>query len=203
MLACGTSTTANTWQCSRGAPRRWTSPWSHTLPAQRPIHRPEPQVPVTAGGAKAGAMEEQQVSRSLREGGKAGSNLGADPYQDQGVLASVRGGVRRHHDWPKEVSKFKPPRRNQKGCYVADVFSGRGGVALACERIGFVSRQWDIRLGHQCDLTSRNVLYRLKCDIRSGKVLAMMMAPPRQFFFSGPRSNQGDSNTEPAMGNFV
>ena len=157
-------------------------PGAIPLPAQRPIHRPEPQVPVTAGGAKAGAMEEQQVSRSLREGGKAGSNLGADPYQDQGVLASVRGGVRRHHDWPKEVSKFKPPRRNQKGCYVADVFSGRGGVALACERIGFVSRQWDIRLGHQCDLTSRNVLYRLKCDIRSGKVLAMMMAPPCSSF---------------------
>ena len=80
------------------------------------------------------------------------------------------------------MSRLKPPRRNVKGHYVADLFSGCGGVALACERLGFVSKQWDIRLGHQCDLTSRNVLYKLKCDIKAGKIIAVMMAPPCNSF---------------------
>ena len=150
--------------------------------AQRPLHRQKPKVQVAARGTEERPVEEFKVMREVRESRPVGSDLGASAAEDKGLRPGLRGGVRRHHAWKKEVSRLQPPRRNGKGQFVADLFSGCGGVALACERLGFVSKQWDIRLGHTCDLTSRSVVRKLKCSIRTGKVLAVMMAPPCNSF---------------------
>ena len=150
--------------------------------AQRPLHRQKPKVQVAARGTEERPVEEFKVMREVRESRPVGSDLGASAAEDKGLRPGLRGGVRRHHAWKKEVSRLQPPRRNGKGQFVADLFSGCGGVALACERLGFVSKQWDIRLGHTCDLTSRSVVRKLKCSIWTGKVLAVMMAPPCNSF---------------------
>ena len=88
----------------------------------------------------------------------------------------------RHHVRTRGNSDLKAPRRGLKGQYVADLFSGSGGASLACRRLGFATAEWDIRHGHQCDLTSRKVLRKLRLDIKSGKVLAAMLAPPCNSF---------------------
>ena len=113
---------------------------------------------------------------------KAARLAGTGAGEEQTVLPHVRAGIRRHHARSQEPAELIFPRRNPKGHYVADLFSGEGDVALACERLGFASREWDIRHGHQCDLTSRKVLRRLKCDVKAGKVLAVMLAPPCSSF---------------------
>ena len=58
-----------------------------------------------------------------------------------------------------------------------DLFAGHGGVSKACEKLGYVSKQWDIRHGHMHDLTDKTVVRRLIRDIRKGRVLGVMMAP--------------------------
>ena len=61
---------------------------------------------------------------------------------------------------------------------MADLFSGHGGVSRTVLRLGFAARQWEIELGPQGDLTSRKVRAHIKRDIRRGKVLSAMVAPP-------------------------
>lgn len=69
-----------------------------------------------------------------------------------------------------------------KGQYVADLFSGVGGVAKAARALGFSAREWELLHGDNSDLTRPCVLYKLEQDIKNGKVLAAMLAPPCSSF---------------------
>lgn len=97
-------------------------------------------------------------------------------------MPQLRVRLRGHRLRAQEASKYNLSRRNLKGLYIADLFSGNGSVSAACERLGFCAKEWDIRHGHQCDLTSRKILSVLKRDIKTGKILAVMLAPPCDSF---------------------
>ena len=146
------------------------------------VDRQEQEVQVAARGAETRTMEEHKIDSPLREICTTCKKLGTGEPAIQRLLFDLRGGNRGHHSFKKNTSEFSFPRRSAKGQYVADLFSGNGGVAAACERLGFRSNEWDIRHGHHCDLTRRKVLRRLKVDIKQGKVLAAMLAPPCDSF---------------------
>ena len=146
------------------------------------VDRQEQEVQVTARGAEERTVEEHKVDSSIRKVCATGQKLGTGEPAIQRLLFDLRGGNRGHHSFKKSPSEFSFPRRSAKGPYVADLFSGNGGVAAACERLGFRSNEWDIRHGHHCDLTRRKVLRRLKVDIKQGKVLAAMLDPPCDSF---------------------
>ena len=67
---------------------------------------------------------------------------------------------------------------HQTGRYVADLFSGAGGVAESVRKKGFEAREWDIRHGVQCDLTRICVLLQILRDILRSLVIVLMMATP-------------------------
>lgn len=151
-------------------------------PAQWPVNRPGEASPVTAGGSEAGSMEVHQECSQVRKGSPTGAQLGAGEPEGKRLLPQLRVRLHGHRLRAQEASKYNLPRRNPKGLYIADLFSGNGGVSAACERLGFCAKEWDIRHGHQCDLTSRNILSVLKRDIKAGKILAVMLAPPCDSF---------------------
>ncbi|CAE7731551.1 unnamed protein product [Symbiodinium sp. CCMP2592] len=76
-------------------------------------------------------------------------------------------------------------RRNLKGCYVMDLFAGQGVVASACRRLGFRAKEWELERGIEYDLTRSSVVRHVLAEIRSGRVLAVMMAPPCTSFSVG------------------
>ena len=149
---------------------------------QRSEHRPQSRLEVPPRGSEARSVEDSKIRGPLREVSQTCQDMGASPKSDQGLLPSVRGSLRGRRERPQKAAKLCFPQRSGKGQYVADLFSGKGGVAAACEKLGFVARQWDIKYGHQCDLTNRKVLRALHLDVKNGKVLAVMMAPPCDSF---------------------
>lgn len=66
--------------------------------------------------------------------------------------------------------------------YVADLFAGTGGVARAVRKLGFKTRSWEIEKGKQYELTDNSVIFKVLQDIRSGKIFAVMLAPPCSSF---------------------
>ena len=66
--------------------------------------------------------------------------------------------------------------------YVADLFSGRGGVAKACRQLGLRTREWELDAGEVFDLVRLPVRQKLKQDIRQGRVVSVMLAPPCMSF---------------------
>ena len=163
--------------------------WSAADPVpcspQWAIDRSQSQVSIPARSAAAGPMENLQKRGQVREISKIGTELGTDPPTCPRLLSPLRTRLRGHRLRAKEATKLNLPRRNPKGYYIADLFSGSGGVSAACERLGFVSREWDVRLGSQCDLTNRKILNCLKRDIKAGRVLAVMLSPPCESFSVG------------------
>ena len=64
-----------------------------------------------------------------------------------------------------------------KGRYVADFFSGVGGVARSARRMGFQAREWEMLNGDCYDLTRPCVLRHIEQDASKQKLLAAMLAP--------------------------
>ena len=66
--------------------------------------------------------------------------------------------------------------------YVADLFSGKGGVAKACRQLGLRTKEWEVDAGEIFDLVRLPVRQKLKQDIRRGRVVSVMLAPPCMSF---------------------
>lgn len=66
--------------------------------------------------------------------------------------------------------------------YVADFFAGSGGVSRAVRKLGFKTRDWEIEKGAAYDLTKPSVIRKILDDIRRGKIIAAMFAPPCSSF---------------------
>ena len=77
-----------------------------------------------------------------------------------------------------------------KGRYVADLFSGSGGVAEACRAEGCAAREWDVLHGPCGDLTRKDNLRGLRQNAKSGRVSAAMLGPPCSSF-STARDSSG------------
>ena len=144
--------------------------------------RQKSSLPESTRSSKTWTMAVDQIDSQIREISQASQELGDSAREDQDLLQPMRARSRGYHAWTKASAHGDLPRRNPKGHYVADLFSGKGGVANACEALGFRANRWDIRHGHQCDLTNRRVLRKLEIDIHKGRIIAMMMAPPCDSF---------------------
>ena len=71
-----------------------------------------------------------------------------------------------------------------------DLFAGSGGVARHCRWLGYRCKEYDILHGAAGDLTSPSVLRQIRQDIRAGKVVAAILAPPSaSFSFARDRTN--------------
>ena len=83
---------------------------------------------------------------------------------------------------PGPRSKTAFTAKGLKGQYVADLFSGQGGVAHQCRQLGYAAKEWELCRGSQFDLTKPSVLSKLKRDVQQRLVLAVMLAPPYSSF---------------------
>ena len=72
--------------------------------------------------------------------------------------------------------------RGLKGEYIADVFSGDGGVSKAIRCLGFNAKEIEILHGTDSDLTRPVVRHRLKQDSKNNNLIAVMFAPPCSSF---------------------
>ena len=68
------------------------------------------------------------------------------------------------------------------GAYIADLFSGTGGIARAARRSGWPSRVWDTKNGAAGDLLRRKVLKDFEQDVAAGRVLGAVLGPPCSSF---------------------
>ena len=128
-------------------------------------------------GPKARRMGEQKEHGSLREGGEVGSNLEVLDLRSPAHVRHDRAIHRGNHARPK-LSGHHHAWLSAKGAYVADFFSGHGGVARAVRKLGFSTREWEIEHGTGSDLTRKPVLLKIRDDIFRGSVIAAMLAPP-------------------------
>ena len=155
------------WGCLDSVPN--TSLWS--------VHRSQPQLQDTAGGSAQRSVEEHQECAPLRKVSQTSSHVEPRPNGQASLHANERGFAYGHPGRHKSHPKHRRGRYLTSPFYVMDLFSGNGGVAHACRRLGFHAKEWDIRWGPQHDLTSSQVVRRIIREIRKGRVGAVMMAP--------------------------
>ena len=89
-----------------------------------------------------------------------------------------------------------------KGRYVADLFSGCGGVAKAVRRQGFQAREWERLQGENFDLTRPCVLRHIEQEASRSKIIAAMLAPPCGSF-SGINRFAGRTRADPWASTFA
>ena len=80
--------------------------------------------------------------------------------------------------------------------YVADLFSGVGGVARHVRLLGFQAREWERQKGDCYDLTQPSVIRHLEQDASRKKLIAAMLALPCGSF-SGINRFAGRSRRDP------
>ena len=149
----------------------------HTLPSPSfgSFNRPCSKLPVAVGGTEEGAVEISEQRTQVREVRKAGGYRREPPANAAEPLQTLRGKPWGYHAGLSKRARVR--KKHIEGRYVMDLFAGKGGVSLACEKLGYTSKQWDIIHGPLHDLTDAMVVQRLLRDIRRGRVLAVMMAP--------------------------
>ena len=150
-------------------------PDSLSGPPLGPFHRPSPELPQPAGSDAKRAMEIPNQCDALREVSTFGSHSGKFDLKPPSSLSHVRGKPWGDHAGIPLGARLR--RKQVMHGYVMDLFAGTGGVSYQCERIGYFTKQWDIRNGPLQDLTQPRVVRRLLREIRKGRVLAVMMAP--------------------------
>ena len=148
-----------------------------TLPSQtlRSFDRSGPQLPVPVGGSEKRTVEVPEQRTEVRKVSKVGGNSREFVSGTPKPLQTLRGKPWGYHVGVPNRSRVR--KKHIVGQYVMDLFAGKGGVSLACEKLGYTSKQWDIIHGPLHDLTDPKVVQRLLRDIRKGRVLAVMMAP--------------------------
>ena len=145
--------------------------------AFRAVHRQSLGQTEPCGSSEKRAVEKLQKREPLREVSQTGCQLrpaaSSTPTSLRRGRSSARG---------RDAGAAPPAgptcRRRELGKYVGDYFSGCGGVAKQCRKLGYRAKECDILHGPGGDLTSSRVLRHIRQDINAGKVLAAMLAPP-------------------------
>jgi hypothetical protein len=150
--------------------------------ALRSQHRSEPRLAKFARGAKTGKMGQQQERGKIRETCKNGRNIRPVHSTTASTIPKVRASCRGDRVGPKAPSFRATTGLAEKGRYVADLFSGHGGVARAVRAAGFTAREWELLHGSHGDLTSPLVRKTIKEDCKRHRVIAAMLAPPCSSF---------------------
>ena len=143
-----------------------------------PLNRQKPEYKAVVGGAEKRTLEESQKRHSIREVGSPCCKFQSAPPQSPTSLPSRRVTFRGCDAGPYQAPSASLKRGNRPGMYVADLFAGKGGVAHQCRRLGYKAKEWELERGVQFDLTNRKVRRKLIRDVKKGRVLAAMLAPP-------------------------
>ena len=131
--------------------------------------------------SEAWLLVDKKVSGSVRESREVGSHLAQAGCQRSDELPGSGKAHRGHHARPRiSTHSFAPVRED--ATYLADFFSGSGGVARAARAAGFKTREWEILHGPDYDLTRPAVLWKIREDIHKGRIFAAMLAPPCSSF---------------------
>ena len=146
------------------------------VPTQWSVNRPGKKLSQSTRSPKARPVESSEEHYALREECKAGSSVGVIAPAFPAARPKLRG-----KPWGDAVGAKRRSNLHRKRAvgnqYVLDLFAGDGGVARACEHLGFRAKEWDVRHGPAQDLTSPKTIKRIFREIRRGRVLACMMAP--------------------------
>ena len=149
--------------------------------AFRTKHRSVEVMEDTGGGEETRWLVEPKQCSEIRESGTSGSHLAEAGQSCSARMCVSRKAHRGDHARPK-LSRHSTSVKRDPGKFFCDFFSGKGGVARAARKLGFESREWELLHGNNGDLTSPGVLFKIRVDIRKGKVLAAMLAPPCSSF---------------------
>ena len=142
------------------------------------IHRPKQKHSSFAGSPKKRKVEKSQECGSLRKIGQVSGHIQSAPHSGPKTLPARRDTSRGCDAGTYQTPSASLKRGNRPGKYIADLFAGKGGVAHQCRRLGYKAKEWELERGIQYDLTSRKVRRRLISDIKRGRVLGAMLAPP-------------------------
>ena len=146
-----------------------------------PINRPCCELKDPGRGQEERRMAGKAKRCSLREGWKASGDLAETAISSPANLQSSRKAYSRNYPRPA-IPKHLPAMKGSKGRYVADLFSGHGGVSKAVRKMGFNAREWELLKGDEHDLTNPCVVFKVCENVRKEKILAAMMAPPCSSF---------------------
>ena len=119
----------------------------HPLPdkALRTVDRPVKGMENSVGRPKARPVEIPDECDEVRKVCPTCSHSGVTQSKPDQPLSRVRG-----KPWGDHVGippKSRIRRKQVRHGYVMDLFSGKGGVSTQCERLGFFTKQWDIKHG--------------------------------------------------------
>ena len=146
-----------------------------------PFDRPGGKPSYSGRSQKERGMAGKTECCEVRKGWKASGDLAETAISSPANLQSSREVHRRNYPRPT-IPKHLPSMKGPKGCYLADLFSGHGGVSKAVRKMGFSAREWELLKGDEHDLTNPLVVFKVCEDVRKGKILAAMMAPPCSSF---------------------
>lgn len=147
----------------------------------RAKHRPVKVLENARGGEETGRLVEPKQCGTVRESRSSSCNMAETGQSCTAHMCVGRKAHRGDHARPK-LSRHSTPLKRDAGKFFCDFFSGKGGVAICARKLGFETREWEILHGCNGDLTSPAVLFKIKTDIKNGKVLAAMLAPPCSSF---------------------
>ena len=151
-------------------------------PPQRAINRSQPKSQKPGGSPEAWKMEEPKECGQIREECSVGRKLPSSPSIPATSLPRRRATVRGCNAQPGSCSYPTFKAKGLKGQYVADFFAGVGGVAKACRKLGYNTKEWEISRGDCFDLTKNSVLRQIRQDIQCLLILGAMLAPPCSSF---------------------
>ena len=139
------------------------------------VNRSVEKAPRDVQGEKARTLEFVEKPAKIREVGTNGKHFQQSERGSEVFLSNMRSASRGLHVRPR--CGHKNPR-SVKRRYLADIFSGSGGVARKARQLGFNAREWEIDNGIQYDVTSPKVENEISSDILRGRIISMMIAPP-------------------------
>jgi hypothetical protein len=149
---------------------------------QRAVDRSCPRPAVPGGVSETRALELHAVSPALREAWPVERKLAGHTTRDTAVLPRVREGNGGDRATRGRRASSRSLRRRLPDAYVADLFSGSGGVAQHARRQGFKAKEFDIRHGKGGDLLAPGFRRNFARDMQEGKVIAVMIATPCSSF---------------------
>lgn len=147
----------------------------------RAKHRPVKVLENAGGGEETRRLVEPKQCGTIRESRSSSCNRAETGQSCTAHTCVGRKAHRGDHARPK-LSRHSTSLKRDAGKFFCVFFSGKGGVARCARKLGFETREWELLHGSNGDLTSPAVLFKIKTDIRNGKVLAAMLAPPCSSF---------------------
>ncbi|CAK0829423.1 unnamed protein product, partial [Prorocentrum cordatum] len=124
-------------------------------------------------------VEDHPQRRTLSEARQGGGHVGDFHQHPAGHVLGLQGPARGHHFGSRLAGRLVRARPRLVGLYLADSFSGMGGVGRAAMASGVPVRFRGPQRGSAGDLTQRSVWRGLSSDIAKGRVLAATLALPR------------------------